>query len=86
MHNRDPEKGNSWMMWVMMICCGLPLLILLIIGFSGNSLGSSNWPVLGGVVLMMLVHFFMMKGMQGKSRGGKNDSNADDKHSGHNCH
>ena len=86
MHNHDPEKGNSWMMWIMMICCGLPLLILLVIGFGGNSLGGSNWPVLGGVALMILVHFFMMKGMHRKPTDKGNNSDSKDKHSGHSCH
>ncbi len=93
MHNHNPDKDDSWMMWMMVICCAIPLILLLILGFGGKNLGASNWLVLGGVGLMVLFHFLIM-GKSHKSHRreneeinssstGKATDNKD--HSGHSC-
>lgn len=59
MHNHD-EKNGSWMMWVMMICCAVPLLLIILLGLGGKSFGAPTWVVIGGVAVMAIAHFFMM--------------------------
>lgn len=58
MHNHNGKDGN-WMMWVMMICCAVPLLIVLF-GLGGKAFGAPTWIVLGGVAVMLIAHFWMM--------------------------
>jgi fatty acid desaturase len=89
MHNHD-EKNDNWMMWVMMLCCAVPLLLIVFFGLGGKALGAPTWVVLGGIAVMVIAHFFMM----GKSHNhsdeeqsaigeGKNKDSKD--HSGHGC-
>lgn len=86
------NKGMKSMMWMMAICCGVPLVLFLFIGAGGIATGASKWLVLGIVALMVVAHIFMMR------RGHKhsdqtqdgNTITTDDKkdkdgHSGHSC-
>ena len=50
------------MMWMMLICCAAPLLLIAFLGLGGKALGASNWLVIGGVALMGGAHLFMMRG------------------------
>jgi membrane protein implicated in regulation of membrane protease activity len=92
MHDHD-GKGNKSMMWMMAICCGLPLLLILFVGGGGKALGTSTWVVFGGMAVMILAHFFMMgKHKHGDDSNekqeliGKEGKNKEDKtHSGHGC-
>ena len=86
MYNHN-GKDDSWMMWVMMICCAVPLLIIVLFGFGGKAFGAPTWAVLGGIAVMIVAHFFMM-GRSHKHSGGedKNKDGKDNKnHSGHGC-
>lgn len=51
------------MMWMMLICCALPLLFIVFLGAGGKALGAPTWIVLGVVAAMMVAHFFMMRAM-----------------------
>ncbi len=90
MHNHDGKDG-SWMMWVMMICCAVPLLLIVLFGLGGKAFGAPTWVVVGGIALMMLAHFFMMgrshKHSDDEQSGTDGDvKNKDSKdHSGHGC-
>ena len=93
-HEKD-GKGMGSMMW-MMICCALPLVLILIFGIGGKASGASSWVIFGGVAVMILAHLFMMRG-HGHSNEekdkqgvvGEDDKNKDDKdhknHSGGGC-
>ena len=96
MHDHNNGKGNNSMMWMMAICCGLPLLLILFVGGGGRTLGASTWVVFGGMAVMILAHFFMigkhkhgsdsdkkheMTGEENKDENSKNDKN----NSGHGC-
>ena len=59
MHNHEGKDG-SWMMWVMMICCAIPLLLIVLFGFGGKAFGAPTWVVVGGIAVMVIAHFFMM--------------------------
>jgi len=93
MHDHD-GKGNNGMMWMMVICCAVPLLLFLFIGTGGRALGASSWVIFGGVAVMVIAHFFMMgrshKHSDEKKLGAdgevkdKDDKDSKD-HSGHGC-
>ncbi|MFA6392672.1 MAG: hypothetical protein WCW54_01100 [Candidatus Paceibacterota bacterium] len=62
MHNHDDKNGKG-MMWMMMICCALPIVLLLIFGVgssAGNS-GNSKWIIFIGIGVMVIFHLFMMR-------------------------
>ena len=95
MHNHD-GKNNKSMMWMMVICCAVPLVPILFVGGAGKALGGSSWVVFGGITAMILAHFFMMGKHKGNGNSdekkelhgeeNKNKDNKDDKsHSGHGC-
>lgn len=94
MHDHDnKDKGMGSMMWMMIICCAVPLVLILLFGLGGKSLGGPNWIVFGGVAVMLLVHFFMMRG-HGHSNEGHDkqgiadgEDKKDKNHSNHgSCH
>ena len=67
MHNNHDSK----MMWVMMLMCALPLVILI---FASSFSFNSNWFVIGIIVLMIVGHFWFMR------RGHKHNDETEDKH------
>lgn len=92
MHNHSSDKGGRWMKWTMMLCCIVPLVILLFLGFGGKSLGASNSSLFVGVGGMILIHFLIMNRAHGKHEkhkevdGSDGVSDKDKKdHSGHGC-
>ena len=97
MHDHDNNnKGMGSMMWMMLICCAMPLIVILFLGTGAKALGASSWVIFGGVAVMLLAHFFMMRGhghsneehdKQGVAdQDGKNkDDNEHKNHSGHGC-
>ena len=49
------------MMWMMVICCALPLLLVFVFGLGGGkAVGAPSWLIWGGIGVMVLAHFFMM--------------------------
>lgn len=88
-------KDSNWMMWVMMICCGAPLLLIIVFGLGGRSLEAPTWLIMGGIAVMVIVHLFMMGRSHEHSHeeesvtdGESKDKNGIDKkedHSGHGC-
>ena len=66
------------MMWMMAICCGLPILLILFFGAGGLALGASIWIVLGAMALMIVLHLLLM-------RRHKHNDKKDGEHS-HGCH
>ena len=80
------------MMWMMAICCGLPLLLFLFVGTGGIAVGASKWLVIGIIAVMVIAHVFIMrKGHKHddsvqKVDGEKTDAGkSEDGHSGHSC-
>lgn len=62
MHNHDDnDTGTKSMLWMMAICCGLPVVLLLIFGGGGSALGASPWAIIGIVGVMVGTHLFMMR-------------------------
>lgn len=82
MHDHGDNKRGSWMMWMMAICCGLPLLLLAVFAIGGKSLGVSTPSILVWVGLMLVFHLVMMRHRKGslKEHGGKNAG-----HEHHDC-
>lgn len=72
MHNYDSKGGNR-MKWGMILCCGLPLLVVIIWAFGGKAIGAFSWVTWGGIVLMVGVHIVMMMGSHKQDRN-ENDS------------
>jgi len=95
MHNHDDNgEGTKSMMWMMALCCAVPLIFIFIFGVGGEALGAPVWIVFGGIALMAIFHLFIMKrshknyGDGGHKTTGndKNEDNKDEKtHSGHGC-
>ena len=48
------------MMWMMVLCCALPFVLIIFLGAGGKAVGASTWVIFGGIVVMILAHFFMM--------------------------
>lgn len=91
MHNHNGKKDDSWTMWVMMICCATPLLVIILFGFGGKALGVSTWVVLGGIAVMMIIHFIIMSRSHANSDEEQPSADRDNKdskdHSSHGrCH
>ena len=87
MHDHD-GKGSNSMMWMMVICCAIPLLLILVLGSGGKALGTPTWIVLGGVAVMVVAHFFMMGRSHKHSDEEPSTTDGQDKnkdHSGHGC-
>lgn len=63
MHNHS-GKDNSSTMWMMAVCCGLPVFLIVIFGVGGKSLGVSTWVIIGVLAITAIAHFFLM----GRSR------------------
>lgn len=91
-HN-DNDKGMKSMMWMMVICCAVPLLLILVLGAGGKALGAPTWIVFGGIAVMVIAHFLMM-GKSHKHSGDEHEMQDDDKnkdgkndktHGGHGC-
>ena len=58
-HNNN-DNGIKSMMWMMVICCAVPLALILFFGVGGKALGAPTWVVFGGVAVMIAIHLFMM--------------------------
>src|SRR3989338_2632278 len=71
MHNHNGKK-DSGMKWMMLICCLLPLGLLL---FAGGTLSSGGylWPILLGVVIV--AHLLVM--FKGHGEHGDKDAGAE---------
>ena len=73
MPNNNENKQSSLMMWVMMLCCALPLISIALFGAGGGALGIPTWVIVGGVIVMIAVHFFTMRSSHNKCHDKKND-------------
>ena len=95
MHNHnDNDKGMKSMMWMMVICCAVPIVLILFLGAGGKAIGAPTWVILGAVALMVAAHLFMMRkshknpddeqaatGPEDKDKDGKDNKD----HSDHGC-
>lgn len=73
----------------MLICCGIPLVvILLFLGFGGGILGASKWSLIIGVGGMILIHFLIMSRSRkgGLPKEPKKEKHSEHDHSGRCCH
>ena len=59
------------MMWVMMLMCALPLIVLI---FASRFSLNSSWFIIGAIILMVVGHFWFMH------RGHKHNDETDDQH------
>ena len=74
MHNHN-GKGDNSMMWMMMLCCALPLVFLLFAGSTVFSGGYIQYVILGG--LAAACFWMMFKGHGG--HGGNSDADTEGK-------
>jgi hypothetical protein len=65
------------MMWMMAICSAVPLLLLFFLSTGSLANETASWTVAGGVVLMLVAHYVMMRKMQSVSTGERHDSSHD---------
>jgi hypothetical protein len=58
----DQAGMNMSMMWMMLICCGLPLLMVLAFPLFGSSRSSTLiWMVFGAIAIAFCVSAFLKK-------------------------
>lgn len=91
MHDHNKDGGGNGMMWMMVICCAVPLVLIVLFGLGGKALGAPIWIILGAVAVMAIFHFISM----GKSHkhsdeeqatdGEQKDNKEHKDHSGHGC-
>ena len=74
MHNHN-GKGDNSMMWMMVLCCALPLIFLLFAGSTVFSGGYIQYVILGG--LAAACFWMMFKGHGG--HGGNSDTDTEGK-------
>lgn len=43
MRKDNQDKANLWVKWGILLHCGLPILILLLLGFNGVNIPTSTW-------------------------------------------
>ncbi len=82
----NENKNMKWMMFVMILCCGLPLFLIVLFGVGGRTLGFSSWFTLIAIAVLVGMHFLIMKKMHKQN---KNDDKTEENkklkdHSG--CH
>lgn len=86
MHNHDGKEGGL-MTWAMIICCAVPLLLIILFGIGGKSVGAPIWVVIGGIAVMIITYFFMLgrsHKYSDKEKSSEGERKAKD-HSGHGC-
>ena len=78
MHNHDEKSGNG-MMWMMVVCCALPLVFVFLGGgalFAGGSAifaGGYFWPVLIGIGALAWGWMMFRGHRRNKTDGSKKD-------------
>ena len=77
MHNHN-GKGDSSMMWMMVLCCALPLIFLLFAGSTVFSGGYIKYVLFGALAAAFL---WMMWRGHGKHGGASGSEKADEKES-----
>ena len=83
MHNHN-GKNDSWMMWIMMVCCLAPILVLLFLGNLKLG-GGINWFVIIAIGIFVVSHFWFMRRKK-SDIDVLNQDEASDKHRGGHCH
>lgn len=59
MDHKNNQNYDSWMMWVMMICCVAPLGVLFL---AGKGLDwRSDGQIIIAVAIMLVLHFWLMR-------------------------
>lgn len=81
MHNND--NHNSSMMWMMVLCCALPIVFLAL--FSSKPIGTSAWIILGAMAAFLIIHFWLMKKSHDNPVKLKNNKSGTKSNSRHNC-
>lgn len=64
MDHKNHDNGGMGMMWMMMIGCMVPLLLLSLFGRGSSSL--PRWVIPVAIVVMFGLHYFVMRHHHGK--------------------
>ncbi len=74
-------------MWMMMICCALPLLLIVMFGLGGKTFGAPAWIMVGSIALILLIHLVLMSRSphQSDKEQKKNHDKSDKEHTSHGC-
>lgn len=71
---------GSKMMWLMMICCLAPILLIFLFGSGARDLGAPAWIVIGIVAVFAIAHFLTMKKSHQQSDDSEKPSDPYDVH------
>lgn len=91
MPNQNSSDHSSKMMWLMILCCALPVIIFSL--FGGQAIGALVWPGLGGsawlifgvLAVFLAVHLWLMKKSANHPAPPGNGKKSDDSRSHHDC-
>ena len=84
-HNHNNSDSNSLMMWLMVLCCALPIIFLVL--FSGKAISLSSWFIFGAMAIFLIIHFWMMKRSHNHSAESENNKEGgSDSRSSSSCH
>lgn len=59
MSNKNQDKASLWVRWGVLLHCGLPILILLLLGLNGVNIPISTWVLV--VVTLVVFNILMRK-------------------------
>jgi len=71
MHNHDEKSGNG-MLWMMVVCCAVPILFV-ILGGSAIFAGGYFWPILIGIGALAWGWMMFLKHRRNKTDDSKKD-------------
>lgn len=85
MNHTHKEKPNSWMRWVMMLCCVLPFLIVILFSSGNETRGTVIGIGYGIMGVFIIIHFFMMIKKSRKDPAIEQNHKENDTHSHRGC-
>lgn len=83
MPNQNSSDHGSKMMWLMILCCALPIVIFGL--FGGQAIGAPTWLIFAVLAALLVVHLWSMKKSGHHPAPPENDKKSADSHSHHGC-
>lgn len=59
--NKNHDNMMKSMIWMMLICCATPILLVLLFGVGGQAQGIPSWIILPLVIIAIIAHIYIMR-------------------------